>query len=83
MEGTLHGGILYGRDIIQNGYICKGDMYMEETHIQYRKDIHMIHTEGIYTEEIYTLYRLCRCSGLFIWRPIIYSIGWTRLLNKN
>lgn len=28
MERTLHGGILYGRDIIQMGYICKGDMYI-------------------------------------------------------
>ena len=53
MEGTLHGGILYGRDIIQNGYICKGDMYMEETYIQYRKDIHMEKTD-IDTKRTYT-----------------------------
>lgn len=94
--GTPHGGYIIQRGYVHGGdiymesiYVHGKDIHMERTY-RWRGHTHErnIYTEGTYMrrdlhmEEIYTLYRLCRCSELFIWRPI-YSRDWTCLLNKN
>lgn len=85
-----HGGDIH----IEGKYIWRGYTDREGIHIKgiyIQRDIHMerlIHErtytwKNIYIQEIYILYRLCRClDHLFVQWPI-YLMGQARLLNEN